>query len=359
MFDICWTELLLIGVVALIVIGPKELPGVLRTLGQWMRKMRSMAAEFQDQFQEAMREAEMADLKKQVDDMAHDIKSYDPLKDVTTDVKRQARISRSARDGAGRAPPSAGIDPADARCRTPPRCADRPDRARARPPVAPEAGASHRPCRHAGAAAAQPRHAGRRRRGRTGRARSPSRSAEPDSGRRRHEPRRRREGHRGHQGAADGAPDRAALAADQGARRVRLTFFVCFFFAKQIYNVLTWPYRLGRGRRRIRSSSTPALLEYFIVQLKLAMFGAAFIVVPGRRRRRSTCSSRPAFTATSGRPSCPISIATPIFFLARRDGRLFPGLADAGALLARHAAARRRRAGDDRAAAEGRATISR
>ncbi|HEY3793530.1 MAG TPA: Sec-independent protein translocase protein TatB, partial [Bradyrhizobium sp.] len=59
MFDISWSEFLLIGVVALIVIGPKELPGVLRTLGQYTRKVRGMAADFQNQFQEAMREAEM------------------------------------------------------------------------------------------------------------------------------------------------------------------------------------------------------------------------------------------------------------------------------------------------------------
>ena len=69
MFDIGWSELLVIGVVALIAIGPKELPGVLRTVGQWMGKIRRMASEFQGQFQEAMREAEMADIKKQVDEM--------------------------------------------------------------------------------------------------------------------------------------------------------------------------------------------------------------------------------------------------------------------------------------------------
>ena len=69
MFDISWGELMLIGVVALIVIGPKELPGVLRMVGQWMGKIRRMAAEFQSQFQEAMREAEMSDLKKQVDEL--------------------------------------------------------------------------------------------------------------------------------------------------------------------------------------------------------------------------------------------------------------------------------------------------
>jgi sec-independent protein translocase protein TatB len=69
MFDIGWSELLVIAVVALIAIGPKELPGVLRMVGQWMGKARRMAAEFQGQFQEAMREAEMADLKKSFDEV--------------------------------------------------------------------------------------------------------------------------------------------------------------------------------------------------------------------------------------------------------------------------------------------------
>ena len=69
MFDIGWGELLLIGVVALIVIGPKELPGALRAVGQWTGKIRRMASEFQDQFREAMREAEMADLKKTFDEV--------------------------------------------------------------------------------------------------------------------------------------------------------------------------------------------------------------------------------------------------------------------------------------------------
>jgi sec-independent protein translocase protein TatB len=87
MFDISWTEFLLIGIVALVFIGPKELPGVMRTLGQYTRKIRGMAAEFQGQFQEAMREAEMADLKKSVDDLASDIKNYDPLKGAREDVE--------------------------------------------------------------------------------------------------------------------------------------------------------------------------------------------------------------------------------------------------------------------------------
>ena len=69
MFDIGWSEFVVIAVVALIAIGPKELPGVLRMVGQWMGKARKMASEFQGQFQEAMREAEMADLKKSFDEV--------------------------------------------------------------------------------------------------------------------------------------------------------------------------------------------------------------------------------------------------------------------------------------------------
>lgn len=90
MFDVGWSELVVIAVVALVVIGPKELPGVLRSIGFWMGKVRRMASEFQGQFQEAMREAEMADLKKQVDDLsstATDLTSYDPVADVKKDIE--------------------------------------------------------------------------------------------------------------------------------------------------------------------------------------------------------------------------------------------------------------------------------
>ena len=76
MFDIGWSELVVIAVVALIAIGPKELPGVLRMVGQWMGKARKMAAEFQGQFQEAMREAEMADLKKSFDEVKEAASSF-------------------------------------------------------------------------------------------------------------------------------------------------------------------------------------------------------------------------------------------------------------------------------------------
>jgi sec-independent protein translocase protein TatB len=68
MFDFSSGELLLIAVAALVFIKPKDLPAVLRAVGQWTGKIRRMAGEFQDQFREAMREAEMADLKKDIDE---------------------------------------------------------------------------------------------------------------------------------------------------------------------------------------------------------------------------------------------------------------------------------------------------
>ena len=105
MFDIGWGELVVIGIVALIAIGPKELPTVLRTLGQYMGKIRRMAADFQGQFQEALREAEMADLKKQADDLHSTVKdftSFDPMADAPT---MSARSQRARRPTSARQPP--------------------------------------------------------------------------------------------------------------------------------------------------------------------------------------------------------------------------------------------------------------
>jgi sec-independent protein translocase protein TatB len=95
MFDIGWSELVVIAVVALIAIGPKELPGVLRMVGQWMGKARKMAAEFQGQFQEAMREAEMADLKKTFDEVketATGFASNNIMTSLQKDVSESLRI---------------------------------------------------------------------------------------------------------------------------------------------------------------------------------------------------------------------------------------------------------------------------
>jgi sec-independent protein translocase protein TatB len=91
MFDIGWGELVVIGIVALIAIGPKELPTVLRTLGQYMAKIRRMAGDFQSQFQEAMREAELSELKKQAEDLkssVSDVTRFDPMADTQKEIER-------------------------------------------------------------------------------------------------------------------------------------------------------------------------------------------------------------------------------------------------------------------------------
>jgi sec-independent protein translocase protein TatB len=103
MFDIGWSELLVVALVALIAIGPKELPTVLRTLGQWMGKVRRMANEFQDQFRDAIRETEMDDLKKQVDELssaATDLTSYNPIEDLSKDVESAFEDKPAAADTA-------------------------------------------------------------------------------------------------------------------------------------------------------------------------------------------------------------------------------------------------------------------
>jgi sec-independent protein translocase protein TatB len=114
MFDIGWSEFVLIAVVALIAIGPKELPGVLRMVGQWMGKARKMAAEFQGQFQEAMREAEMADLKKSFDEVREAASGFSKsniLTSLTSDVNNALAIDKPA-EATGTEPLTAPTTPA-------------------------------------------------------------------------------------------------------------------------------------------------------------------------------------------------------------------------------------------------------
>ena len=116
MFDLGWGKIIIIAVIALVVIGPKELPAVLRTVGQWMGKIRRMAAEFQGQFQEAMREAEMADLKKHVDtitEATRDIGSFDPLATARKDIESAFEDKPAATGSDVPATPASG-EPANA-----------------------------------------------------------------------------------------------------------------------------------------------------------------------------------------------------------------------------------------------------
>lgn len=80
MLDIGWQELFLIGVIALLVVGPKDLPRTLGALARMYRKARGMAGEFQNGISEMVREAELDDIKRDVEkagrfDMEKELKS--------------------------------------------------------------------------------------------------------------------------------------------------------------------------------------------------------------------------------------------------------------------------------------------
>ena len=92
MLDIGWQELLVIGALALIVVGPKDLPALLRSVGQWVGKIRGMARDFQRTMNDAARETEMSALKD-----LQDIKKINPL----DDFKKQAQNAQSYLNGTG------------------------------------------------------------------------------------------------------------------------------------------------------------------------------------------------------------------------------------------------------------------
>ncbi|MEI7873217.1 MAG: Sec-independent protein translocase protein TatB [Alphaproteobacteria bacterium] len=84
MFGIDSPELLVIAIVALVVIGPKELPNLLRSWGKWMAKMRGMASEFRGHVDEMVRQSDLDDVKKQLEGGSSglDLQSLDPTKQI-------------------------------------------------------------------------------------------------------------------------------------------------------------------------------------------------------------------------------------------------------------------------------------
>jgi sec-independent protein translocase protein TatB len=105
MLDMSWGEMMVIGAVALIVIGPKDLPKALRTLGQMTGKVRRMASEFQNQFNEAMREAELDEAKQQIrglnDSVGGLTRSFDPVRTIRDELKGAIEPPAGAADGTG------------------------------------------------------------------------------------------------------------------------------------------------------------------------------------------------------------------------------------------------------------------
>jgi sec-independent protein translocase protein TatB len=89
MFDFDAGKLLIIGIVALVFIPSKDLPRVLRQLGQFVSKMRRMAGEFQGQFMDAMREADMAELRKEAENLSKAASvnlAFNPIQDLQAQV---------------------------------------------------------------------------------------------------------------------------------------------------------------------------------------------------------------------------------------------------------------------------------
>ncbi|MCY0095217.1 Sec-independent protein translocase protein TatB [Hoeflea ulvae] len=107
MFDIGWPELLVVAIVLIIVVGPKDLPPMLRAFGRTTKKLKSMANEFRGQFDDALREAELGDVKKTFDDakklnpMQSIRDAVNPLKDSAKDIR--ADLEKSVKS------PAAGV----------------------------------------------------------------------------------------------------------------------------------------------------------------------------------------------------------------------------------------------------------
>ncbi|MEE9590193.1 MAG: Sec-independent protein translocase protein TatB [Hyphomicrobiaceae bacterium] len=97
MFDIGWSELLVIAVVAVIVVGPKDLPRMLRSIGQLVGQIRRMANEFTRQFDEALRESELHEIRDSVSDIA----KVDPLADFEKAVDRSVAAEKEAEQESG------------------------------------------------------------------------------------------------------------------------------------------------------------------------------------------------------------------------------------------------------------------
>ncbi|QPH54376.1 Sec-independent protein translocase protein TatB [Pontivivens ytuae] len=91
MFDIGFYEMVIVGVVALIVVGPKDLPKMFRTVGQYVGKARGMARQFQNAMNDAARQSELQDVKKAMDGVSQGVKAAtDPLGQATKSARAYA-----------------------------------------------------------------------------------------------------------------------------------------------------------------------------------------------------------------------------------------------------------------------------
>ena len=103
MFDIGWSELMVVAVILVVVVGPKDLPRMLRTFGRTSKQLRSMAGDFRRQFDDALREAELDDVR----DTVSKVRDLDPTKDVRAAMNPMKAVGdeiRSSLKAATKAP---------------------------------------------------------------------------------------------------------------------------------------------------------------------------------------------------------------------------------------------------------------
>jgi sec-independent protein translocase protein TatB len=122
MFDIAWSELLLIAVVALIFIGPKELPHVLHSLGRMVGKLRRQADEFRRQFEDSVREAGYEDLHKNI----QEFRSLNPANQLKDSIARAIAQDPAPKPAAPAETAPVETAPADASASKPPALAPAP-----------------------------------------------------------------------------------------------------------------------------------------------------------------------------------------------------------------------------------------
>jgi sec-independent protein translocase protein TatB len=117
MFDLGWQEFFLIATIAVIVVGPKDLPNVIRTVVGWIRKVRSMARDFQGSIEEVAREAELDEIRREAAKLnSQDLKqsildTVDPDGDVTNTLK----AAKADIEAEGELDENAMLDPRSAR----------------------------------------------------------------------------------------------------------------------------------------------------------------------------------------------------------------------------------------------------
>ena len=250
MFDFDVGKILIFGIVALAVIPPKDLPRVMRTVGQTIGKMRRMAAEFQGQFMDAMKEAELESVKQELEGVKKELSAiektakvnaaFDPAMAMRQEMTQRGRGSKERRPlrSVALSEQAASSEAAD---------------------VAKEGeGATD------GAAAA----------------------AEPTPPSHTLLKRRSREAPRNEREDIDAT--KAPLMDHLIELRMRLVraviaflaaFLVCFYFSRAIYNILTEPYVRVVGAEKATLIATH-FLEQFYTNIRLSMFGAGVIAFP-------------------------------------------------------------------------------